>query len=245
MKKRKIDVTILCVYNKKDTLEKQLLSSLQMQNVEVELVLIDNCTHTYSSAAKALNYGASQATSKYILFVHQDIVFKNEDAVNQIYEFLKQNPKAVIGAAGIRIGEKGVISHIVHGVKQIPAGDRDINVATRVDVLDECMMGLEKDIFEEYPFDECTCDGWDLYVVDVCLHSILKQRSIFVLPLDIWHVSPGNPKHAFYRCARRLYKKYRHRVKRIQTCCITIPVPTSMLSFPILYALEWLHAIRR
>ena len=50
-------LSIICVYNNRDILEKYLLNSLKVQSIEYELILIDNTSGKFNSAAKALNYG--------------------------------------------------------------------------------------------------------------------------------------------------------------------------------------------
>ena len=44
-------VSVICVYNKKNVLEEQLLRGISLQNADYELVLVDNSHNEFSSAA--------------------------------------------------------------------------------------------------------------------------------------------------------------------------------------------------
>ena len=64
-------LSIICVYNNQEVLEACLLKGLEAQkNKDYELILLDNRSNQFSSAAKALNYGAKQAKSNYLVFSH-------------------------------------------------------------------------------------------------------------------------------------------------------------------------------
>ena len=69
------DISIICVYNKTDIYENVLKKSLQLQSLQAEIIAVDNTNQEYSSAAKALNYGASCASGKVFVFAHQDVSF--------------------------------------------------------------------------------------------------------------------------------------------------------------------------
>jgi hypothetical protein len=66
-------ITIVCVYNNQQVLDQYLSKSLNKQNTEYQMVLVNNTRGNYKSAAKALNYGGSLAHGKYLMFVHQDV----------------------------------------------------------------------------------------------------------------------------------------------------------------------------
>lgn len=232
-----IDMSVICVYNNEQCLQDHLLFSLKKQNVECEIILLDNRKNIYTSASCALNIGIKKATKSFVLIVHQDIHFTSFDVIEKIYAYLVMHENNIIGSAGVKIDSHGIISSMQHGLEKANAGEICIEEREQVDVLDECMVAGRKFIFETNPFDEIICDGWDLYVVDFCL-QVNPSYSVYVLPLDIWHVSPGNPTRSFYACARKLFKKHRHKVKNIRTCCITISVSTKWYSSFILSLLE-------
>ena len=92
-------ISIICVFNDKNILEENLINSLEYQNEEYELILLDNRTNKFSSAAEALNFGANQAKGDLFIFSHQDIKFyksvckffsKKNDAKRNAYKTEKK-----------------------------------------------------------------------------------------------------------------------------------------------------------
>ncbi len=233
-----LNLTLICVYNNEQVLNSCLLKSVKAQSVEAEIILLDNRNHTYTSAAQACNAGALKATKDYLLFLHQDIVFQSPNDLQSIYQALIKDDDAVLGVAGCSILGKEIYSNIVHGQTQQPAGTKTISEVKEVDALDECLIACSKKTFDTLRFNEDLCDGWDLYGVDFCYRAKMLALPVYVMPIKLWHVSPGNPKHAFYSCARRLRKHYRKQFSHIRTCCITIPVPTRWYGDVLLYLLE-------
>ena len=71
-------ITVVCVSNKKNILDRYLVKSLQNQTVEYELIIVDNSHGKYRSATEALNYGGKFAGNEFIMFVHQDIDFLSD-----------------------------------------------------------------------------------------------------------------------------------------------------------------------
>lgn len=233
-----IDLAVICVYNDERKLNQYLLRCLNLQNVNCEKVFIDNSNNQFSSAASALNYGAQKANSKNLLFVHQDIVFNDEEQLNTIYRLLKNNSSSVIGSAGVKIGTQGIFSSMLDGAEKTLAGKYHIDTLTECDVLDECLMACSRNVYGNVKFDEIVCDYWDLYVVDFCLQAKSQNYSVFVAPLNVWHVSPGNPQKQFYQCMFRLLKKYKGKFSRLQTCCVTVPIETNLIGMIKLHMIE-------
>ncbi|MDP3066981.1 MAG: hypothetical protein Q8N08_09620 [Methanobacteriaceae archaeon] len=66
-------ISVVCVYNDQNILDKYLLHSLKYQENSYELILLDNTQNQFKSAAEAPNYGGGQATGTYIMFIHQDL----------------------------------------------------------------------------------------------------------------------------------------------------------------------------
>lgn len=122
--KEKIDLALVCCYNNEKQLNELLLDSYNKQNVECEKILIDNSDNKFSSAAKALNYGASISKSNYYIFLHQDIKFLDSNTLKNFYEELKEC-KGILGVAGVKEDEKKVFTSIVHGENKEIAGKRN------------------------------------------------------------------------------------------------------------------------
>ena len=65
-------ISVICIYNSRELLEKYLLKSLNIQNMDYEQILVDNSSKKFASAAEALNYGGKKASGQYLICVHQD-----------------------------------------------------------------------------------------------------------------------------------------------------------------------------
>jgi len=52
-------ISVICVFNNRDILEKALLNGLSCQTESHEVILLDNTCSAYPSAAAALNEGAA------------------------------------------------------------------------------------------------------------------------------------------------------------------------------------------
>ncbi len=122
--KEKIDLALICCYNNEKQLNELLLDSYNEQDVECEKIFIDNSNNKFSSAAKALNYGASISKSNYYIFLHQDIRFLSSDSLKKLYEELKKCD-GILGVAGVKENEKKVFTSILHGPNKEIAGKRN------------------------------------------------------------------------------------------------------------------------
>lgn len=220
--KKNINLSIITVYNDAMKLQKELINSLDQQNVEVERIFLDSNKHHFKSASEALNYGATLATRDYLMFVHQDIVFESENEVLNIYNKLINND-AIYGIAGKKIDQSTLFSTIYQGEKrELVNNISNISDLEEVYCLDECLMACSRNVYEQIKFDEDVCDGWDFYVCDFCFQAYLKGIKIYSIECNIWHTSLGHPKHSFYRTLKRLTKKYKNKLPVIRTCCIYV-----------------------
>ena len=184
--------TIVCVYNDTNIFQDYLLNSLKSQNINYELIAINNSKNKYKSAAEALNAGGRKATGKYIMFVHQDVVFISKTSLKELETMLDSITKlGVAGVAGRKDG-RGTISNITHGQPAIPAGKTKIMAPTKVQTIDECLVIIPRSIFNNLNFDEVACDHWHLYSVDFSLSVIQMGFNVYVLPISIYHRSTGN-----------------------------------------------------
>lgn len=217
--KKDLDLSIICCYNNEKQLNEQLLESYRNQNCTAELVLIDNTSNEFQSAASALNYGAKLSTKNYFIFVHQDIIFTKIDSLQNIFNYIKTCDNSILGVAGVKYNSSKIVSTIVEGKNQKRIGE-DFDEPIEVHTLDECLIGCSKNTFLK--FDEQACDNWHLYVVDLCLESKKQGIKILCIPSDIWHFSGGKINDGFYVTLKRLVKKHKNNYKYISTTCITV-----------------------
>lgn len=219
---KKIDLTLVCCYNNKKQLNEELINSLDKQNVSCDRVFIDNTHNRFSSAASALNYGASQVKTKYVVFLHQDVVFLNANSLEEIYKYIKGNDGSIIGVAGVKLDREGVYTSILHGPNKLPAGHYKIDRPEKVISIDECLFGMSLKIYNKLKFDEKNFDNWHLYAVDMCYNANLNGINTYVIPASIWHTSIGTLNHAFFVGIRRMKNKYKKDFKYIKSTCITL-----------------------
>lgn len=195
-------VSIITIVNKepiyngfKDSLREQL-------GVNYELIKIKNDNGQFVSARLAFNQVAKKATGKYLLFVHPDIRFLNEGSLSNIISYCESLKSfGVVGVAGCPgYGSKSVKSvvatNIVQGKQKQPAGQVRVDHPISVQTVDECLFIMKKDVWERIPFSDLK--GWHFYAVEQCLRAGKIGLKNYVIPADIWHLSPGTSEDYHY-----------------------------------------------
>ncbi len=222
-------ISLICVYNRRDVLEDCLLKSIRQQTAQPELLLIDNTTRRFASAAEPLNQAAADARGDYLLFVHQDIDLGPPSCLEDAHQMLGNIPRlGIAGAAGARRSPRGglqVVTNIRHGEPPRPTGNRSLARPEEVQTIDECLAFIPRIVFGSLRFDEGLRDGYHLYGVDYSLAAASMGLSAWVLPLPCWHrsrgtadrsllravLSPGPYPDAYYQTLARLLRKHRSR----------------------------------
>ncbi|GAB6056377.1 glycosyltransferase [Methanobacterium movens] len=210
-------ISVICVYNNKKILDDYLLKSLDLQNVDYELILIKNTNQKFKSAAEALNYGGKKAEGNLLMFVHQDFELEI-DSLELIDQYL--NSLENVGIAGVA-GKynKQLVSKIRTGVPPELPGEIAFEKPLKVQTLDECITIIPQSIFKKIQFDEITCDNWHLYATDYCLSVKSWGYDVYVIPLEGYHVSPGYSFSGdlYYSTLKKLVKKHKGNYKWIYT----------------------------
>jgi len=203
-------ITVISIYNKKDVLENYLLKSLKVQTVDYELFLLDNTKGQFKSAVKAYNIYAKKAKGKYLMFVHQDVDLASNTWLQDVEKTLDGLPNlGIAGVAGKNKDTKGVITNIKHGIPPTNVGLKNVNVPTKVQTLDGCLIIIPKSIFDFLQFDENTCARFYYYAVDYCLSIQTHDYNVYVLPMFIYHGSTGVFSKDSYLSVKKLIKKHR------------------------------------
>ena len=216
-------ISVICVYNNLEILKSYLLEGLRGQTSSYDLVLVDNTANRFSSAAKALNYGASLARGDYLMFIHQDVLLPWPDWLSRAESYLDSLPQ--LGIAGVAGMIDGGSTNDSRGRNIIEHGDplevwtwgHPIAKPEPVQTLDECLVLIPKKVFDSRSFDEVICNGWDLYAVDYSLSIRQVGLGVFVLPLMIHHRSKGHIEESYYVTLNEVLKKYRNHSRRINT----------------------------
>lgn len=227
-----MDFSIVCVYNNREILSQYLLESLKKQTISYELILLDGSCSKYKSAADALNAGGEQAKGRYILFVHQDIKFKNSHFLEETLKYLDEhNNLGIAGIAGKSPEIKDIISNSSNGVPPLKLSANCINDPVIVQTLDECVLIVPRVRFETTRFDSSTCNHWHLYGVDYSLMMRSSGFEVMVLPTQVYHLSEGaSMNSAYFSSLERLIEKH-----RFETTIIATTVGNWSTSLPVAY----------
>lgn len=215
-------ITVICVYNNRKILEDKLLKSLNQQSNEYELILIDNSSGNYKSAAEALNYGAKNATSDYLMFVHQDIDLNYPKCLRDIermVEDLEDFGVAGVAGYGETDGKHVMYSNIKDGY---PPKDVGLNLdhPMEVQTVDECLFIVARSLFNELKFDETTCPDWHLYGAELCLDAKNLGKTVYILPIKIYHASrTASFSKSYYTTLKNVVKKHGREYESINTSC--------------------------
>lgn len=221
--------TVVCVYNSEDVLEKYLRPGLQRQTAPYELRLVDNRSRQFSNAADALNFGARDVASDYLVFIHQDVELLGSDFFQRASAHLERLPE--LGIAGI-VGASGSGSHTtLHGRCLQGGGPADgfspgFDAALPTQTVDELLMIVPRRWFEQLAFDSRACPGWDLYGTEYALSCARQQRHVVVLPLPVRHASWGKLRRPYFETLASVQHKHAD-VAVLHTTCGTWPTGRS------------------
>ena len=212
-------ISIVCIYNNSQILNDCLLKSLKNQTAKFELIKLDNSKGQFKSAAEALNYSGKRAKGKYLMFVHQDVDLSSNTWLEEAEKILDELPKVgIAGVAGRTKNEDLIITQIKHGNPPRFAGKMQIKKPVKVQTVDECLVIIPKAIFASLQFDENVCDDWHLYAVDYCLS--IKKLGFFsyVIPMFIYHKSPGHSiSGKYFTTLKKVLKKHKNEYDKIYT----------------------------
>lgn len=217
-------VSIICVYNNEQQLEQQLKASLKKQNIKYEFIGINNIRNEYSSAAKALNYGASHATGDVLVFSHQDIYLKTSVELRNIVEAVFScSIGTIVGTQGVKEPSKIYYTNLTSGDEYNAEIVRDFEEKLyKVSCVDEGLFAMKKETWEKHHFDEVLCDNWNLYCVEACLNARKNGHKVYVFPIQIHHFSKGTISLEYMKNLKRLCEVYRSDFKYIWTTCYKV-----------------------
>lgn len=221
----KKNVSIITVYNKADFLaETNIWIKKQSAYEDIEVIQLDNRENRFSSCAQALNFGAEHSCGEYLFFMHQDLYLWDLQAVEKYVAFLSENPDAIIGVAGVP-NNSGTVTDIYESKTHLERGIRANGKILPVDSLDECLIAMTRQKWEQLRFDEAACDNWHGYAVDICFNNTLHGGKNMLVPLKVCHDSTGNAQNAAFRTnVKHLIRKYRGTaITRIHGTCVDIP----------------------
>jgi glycosyltransferase involved in cell wall biosynthesis len=202
-------MSIICVYNNKEILNKYLIESLKNQTATYELILVDNRSNKFKSAASALNHGAKQAHGDYFVFAHQDIYFSDVEWIkNTLNELEKLEKIGIVGVAG-KTTDSLVRSNIKQGITPVDVSPYKIKKVEKASTLDECLFIIPREVYLENNLNEVTCPDWHLYAVDYVYDIKNKGLEAYLIPSLLEHRSKGaSMSKSYYTTLPNLQKKY-------------------------------------
>lgn len=217
-------ISVICVYNDRIAFREQLGVSLDCQNIEFEMIAIDNTERVFSSAASALNYGVSQSTGEILIFSHQDIRLKNNNALQEFAEQIdKCEVGTIIGTQGVREKSRIYYSNLTAGDTYIAQECHEYSEQLyEVSCVDEGFFGMRRETWTAHPFDEILCDNWHLYCVESCLNARKNHHKVYVYPLQLHHFSYGTITLSYMKGLKRLCYEYGGDFKYIWTTCYKV-----------------------
>lgn len=200
-------------------------SITQTIGVPYEIVAIDNSKNEYGICA-AYNKGAAESSYNILCFAHEDIEFRTQNWGKVVSHILADESIGTIGATGGKwlinspgtwwsCGNKFLSSNVIDVFSdEQPAKHTYYNPEDKplVDVaaVDGLWLCVRKNVWQEYPFDEKTFDGFHFYDVDFCANMFHKYRVCVTMDVTIAHSSRGNFNNAWYIYANAFYRKHRH-----------------------------------
>ncbi len=214
----KESVSLICCFNNLSQY-KNLEASLKDQTIEYELVGIDNRIGKYKSASSALNAGAQQAKGEILVFLHQDIIFEKVSSLKELVRFIPKYKNSIIGLFG--------------AAHRVPQKTED--GLYEVETLDECCVAMSRSTWESLRFNEELCDGWHLYVVEMCLRARNNIEGMHILYgcFNIKHLSTGTVDENYMKTYKKLLITYKKN-KWIYTTCKKMPA--SLIYYNLYYA---------
>lgn len=181
--RRRVPVSIICVYNDEPVLASCLRGSVAAQSAAApgtELLAIDNRQGEFSTAGAALNHGARLARNDVVVFVHQDVVLHSLPALEEVAAELLDSPDVgILGAVGID-GDKRIIGRIRDRIVQV--GD-PAPVAQDVETLDEVLLMMTTAQVRREPLSEDPLLAWHAYGVEYAVR--MRRAGLRAVARDI------------------------------------------------------------
>ena len=214
-------ISFVCCYNNKTEYDAMAASLGEHSGaVKYELLGVDNTLNRFNSMAEALNYGAESAKGNLLVFLHQDIRFRQGGPEN-------------LFTAALSLGKGdwllGLFGASAHGECTKEAG------LTETENLDECFICVPKDVCRKYRFNEELCNGWHLYAVELCIRVRRQGGKIYKGAFAIDHLSNGTVNESYMQTFKKLISEYKDEGQIATTCK---SMPTNLLYFEI-YHFFW------
>ena len=214
---------IIC--SKKDKIDEVLNKNIaDTINVPYEIVLIDNSDNKYSIFS-AYNEGIKRAKYPYLCFIHEDIIFRNDNWGKLLCDAFESDETigmiGVIGSAvlfDIVYGWWDTSAHVGHILQNVRNAKMTADykkcsdpkaILTDAVACDGLFLAFPKNIFNKIQFDTNTFTGFHCYDLDISMQVINAGYKIKVINnILIEHFSTGNVTKEFINTCFRFSKKW-------------------------------------
>lgn len=228
-------ITIISIVNNPQIAREHLLKGLSRQSARHELLLINNKHSTFKSASAANNFASRKATGDYLMFIHQDVFLHSRNWLKQAEDTMSSLSK--IGMAGVAgmikpkfltqldvctryymLMKLGALrlwflkygrGNVLHGTNKCSWGGSSISEVVDVQTVDELLLIVPTEVFEQTKFDETACNDWHLYGVDFSLSVQAKGYRSYVLPFSTFHRSEGKVNSSYFATMARIMNKHK------------------------------------
>ena len=209
---------------------KPSLSNALCQNIEqtigetYETVCVDS-TARGLSIYEAYNQGVQQAKGEYLVFMHDDIVFRTQNWGRIISQSLEDKKTGIVGVLGGHIIDEtsyswtssgyysGQVIQIMHGQQTVYNHNED-GLGSKVVALDGMLLAIRKELFDKQilNWDDKTYKGFHFYDLDICMQAISHGYNVQVDPVLIEHHSTGAFNLTFYDNCKLFHQKWDSRL---------------------------------
>lgn len=217
---------------------KPSLSNALCQNIEqtigetYETVCVDS-TARGLSIFEAYNQGVQQAKGEYLVFMHDDIVFRTQNWGRIISQSLEDKKTGIVGVLGGHIIDETSYSWTSSGfysgqVIQVTNGTtttynhNEAGLGNMVIALDGMLLAMRKELFDKeiLKWDSDTYNGFHFYDLDICMQAVSQGYKVQVVPIMIEHHSLGAFNLSFYDSCKAFHQKWDSRLP-VKTRSIT------------------------
>jgi hypothetical protein len=168
--------------------------------------LFDNSQRNIYEPYNTFNTIKANTIEPYIIFCHQDVLLNQGHGFDQLVKVLDELDKldskwAIVGNAGINNNYQAVVKITDGNCTPNWTG----NFPQKVHSLDENFL-----VIKSSATILCSQElkGFHFYGIDLCLNSIKKGYSCYVINFHLTHLSGGNLNETFWELQAKFYKTW-------------------------------------
>jgi glycosyltransferase involved in cell wall biosynthesis len=179
------------------------------QTIGVEFEILYSLNASEGGLSKAYNTLALHANFPILIFLHDDLVFHDNNWGIRIIEILKNEKIGLIGLMGTvyKSKFKSIWTSCEKTLfRNSNFSSNDISYQ-KVAVLDGCFMAVSKLCFTKYKFDERLC-GFHGYDLDYSLVISGKFDVVVATNIKFDHLSPGRKNKEWYKDITYVHNKW-------------------------------------